>query len=401
MSTASVDLANYPYYYANNGVGYPYRTLLVQRRSRRTSYKTYFGDLFVDWLGKLLGNTADHVGTFFNLPGFGISEKLAGGNTANTGRITEYGGVKTGGGNYVPEYKKVENAPLGASSVATSYNGGGNASYAGGGTVNTFDPAAMAYYDDQINQANSALGRIGAQRDIGYGNIDNSYNSALNRLMGQNSMAERDFNLNRQRTTDDNVQARARVDQDVSRKSANLRRLLGDDNSAGLFAAPLAVAKQGSQQLGDIQTSYSRNLQNLDIANDDRKRKFDESRGDLDNQRLSNRNNLEAQLKQREAEILDQIGGLNIQKAQARGQNYAQARGTAQGYTDRVNSILSQIDQLGRNPAIATRDINFTAPELAQYNTSDIAFTGGTPTQQAAGPYWNIISDEQKRRQTL
>jgi hypothetical protein len=299
-----------------------------------------------------------------------------------------------------PQQQGVSTAPPQPAATWSGGGGGGGSGGrggGGGGTSATFDPAAAAYYDDQINQANNALGRIGTQRDIGFGNIDSSYNSALNKLMGQNAAAERDFSLNRQRTTDDNVQARSRVDQDVSRKSQSLRRLLGDNNSAGLFAAPLAVAKQGSQQLGDVQRSYSRNLQNLDIANDDRKRKFSESRSDIDSQKTINRNNLEASLKQREAELLDQIGGLNLQKGQASGQNYLQARGSAQGYTDRVNSILSQIDQLGRNPSIATKDVRFTAPELAQYNTSDIAFTGGSPIQQAAGPYYGLLQDEDKR----
>lgn len=294
-----------------------------------------------------------------------------------------------------------------ASQYRAQNSGGGNASYdsyaagGGGGGYGAADPAAAAYYEDQIRQAENALGRIGSQRDIGFSNIDSSYNSALNKLLGQNSAAERDYGVNKQRTTEDNVTARSRVDQDVARKSQSLRRLLGDNSSAGQFAAPLAVAKQGSQQLGDIQTSYSRNLQNLDTANEDRKRRFGESRSDLDNQRTINRNNLESGLKQREAEILDQIGGLNVQKAQARGQNYLQARGTAQGYADRVNSILSQIDQLGRNPSIATKDVAFTAPELAQYNTTDIGFTGGTPEQTAAGPYFGLLVGDERRRRTI
>lgn len=279
-----------------------------------------------------------------------------------------------------------------------------SASSSGGSSASAYDPAALAYYDDQIGQVNSALGRIGNQRGIGNQNIDSQYNAALNKLLGQNAAAERDYGTNRQQTIDDNVTARAKVDDNVAKQSAGLRRLLGNSSSAALFAAPLAVARQGNTQLGDIQTTYGRNLGALDTANEDRKRAFADSQTDLGNQATVQRNSLQAGLAEREAQLLDQLSQLQLSKAQAAGQSYDAARAATQGNNDRVNSLLAQIDQLGLNPTIAAKnDLKFAAPNLAQYSTSDINVTpGASPVQNAAGQFYSLLGldgDQRKQQQ--
>lgn len=295
----------------------------------------------------------------------------------------------------------VKNASQDQHQPPTGPYGGTYSSSGGGSAAGVADPAVVAYYEDQINQANSALGRIGNQRTIGNQNINSSYNAALNKLLGQNAAAERDFGTNKQRTIDDNVAARAKVDENVSRQSAGLRRLLGQNSSAAEFAAPLAVARQGNTQLGDIQTTYGRNLQTLDTANEDRKRQFTDSQTDLGNQAQIQRNQLEAGLAEREASLLDELSNLQVQKAQANGQTYAQARSATQANNSRVNSLLAQIDQLGLNPQIAAKsDLKFVAPELSQYSTSDIGVTSGaSPAQTAAGQFYNLLGLDDRRNQ--
>lgn len=289
-----------------------------------------------------------------------------------------------------------QEVPSGSYSSSVSSSGGSSAS--------SYDPAALAYYDDQIGQVNSALGRLGNQRNIGNQNINSQYNAALNKLLGQNAAAERDYGTSRQNTIDDNVTARAKVDDTVAKQSAGLRRLLGNSSSAALFAAPLAVARQGNTQLGDIQTAYSRNLGSLDTANEDRKRAFQDNQTDLNNQAQIQRNSLQASLAEKEAQLLDQMSQLQIQKAQANGQTYNAARAATQGNNDRVNALLAQIDSLGLNPSIAAKgDLKFSAPDLAQYQTSDINVTpGATPTQAAAGQFYNLLGlDGDQRKQQL
>lgn len=277
------------------------------------------------------------------------------------------------------------------------YSGGGRAA---GGGVASYDPAALAYYDDQITRANQALGRVDTQRQVGLDNILSSYNSALNSLTGQNAQAERNAGLTRQRAIDDNVNARAQVDANVARQSQSLRRLLGNASSAANFAAPLAVAQAGNQQQGTIQTAFGRNLQGLDIADEDRKRAYADAMTDLNNQRTQQTNALESGLLGQQAQLNETLGNLNLQKAQARGQNYAQARGASAPFNDRVSNILNQIDQLGRNPAITARSVNYTAPSLEQYTTQGISAALGQQAPGAAntGQYGYLLGDERRRR---
>jgi hypothetical protein len=292
------------------------------------------------------------------------------------------------------------NPTFGVNGASTSGGTATRAVSGGGVGGGAYDPAAAQYYEDQINQVNAALSRIGAQRDIGRGNILSSYNEALNSLTGQNSQALRDAGITRQRAIDDNVRARADIDANVARQSQSLRRLLGNSSSAANFAAPLAVAQAGNQQQGVVQTAYGRNLQGLDIADEDRRRAYQEAQRDLTRQRTQSESALEAGLLQNEAQLNETLGGLNLQRAQSQGQNYSQARSASLGYTDRVNNILSQIDQLGRNPSIRARQVNYTAPNLEQYSTAPISAALGqqSPANAAAGQYSYLLGDERRRR---
>jgi len=368
------------------------------------------------------GDLVDNVGTALNLPEFGFSEGANGGSSVNTGRIPATvsplinsagsKGVQAANNAYAtknpipgtflnPSYSPyVSAAPQGG--VLGASTGGATAGRtAGGGTsAASYDPAALAYYNDQETLARQALDRLSAQRGIGLGNVQNSYQSALNQLLGSNAQAERDAGLTKQRTIDDNVTARSNVDQTVARQAQGLRRLLGNSSSAAQYAAPLAVAQQGNKQQGAIQTSFGRNLQNIDIADEDRKKAFGSAQEDLGNQRRQSENQLNAGLLQSEAQINEQLSNIALQRAQARGQNYAQARGQLTPFNDRVSTLLSQIDQLGANPAISARNVNFTAPTLDQYNVQGIDIAQGqTPAQAAAGQYANLLNiDERKKR---
>lgn len=364
-----------------------------------------------------LGNLIDNVGTALNLPEFGYSEGVGNSKTNNTGRIQAtvnplLNTDASRGIAIVNANQPVKNAN-GATSqsqaqsnnIASAIGGGGSAGRAsGGGGGSSYDPAVLAYFNDQETLARQSLDRLNSQRGIGLGNVANSYQSALNSLLGSNAQAERDAGLTKQRTIDDNVTARANVDQTVARQAQGLRRLLGNSSSAAEYAAPLAVAQQGNKQQGAIQTSFGRNLQNIDIADEDRKRAFGSAQEDLVNQRRQSENALNSGLLQTEAQINEQLSNIALQRAQAQGKNYAQARGSITPFNDRVSALLSQIDQLGANPAITARDVNFTAPTLDQYSTTGIPIAQGqNPAQAAAGQYAQLLglNNEDDRRRRL
>lgn len=294
---------------------------------------------------------------------------------------------------------------VGIQDLATSAVGAGGSIYgAGGGGSSTYDPQAVAYYDDQISKANNALGRLDAQQSVGNSNIANAYQAQLNTLLGSNARAERDYATKKQTTIDDNVAARAKVDANVARQSQNLARLLGNSSSAALFAAPLAVARQGTEQQNTIGTAFNRNLGSLLTADEDRKRDFENARTDLGNQRTQSERSFRADIEDNRASILEQLQGLATAKGQAAGQNYSQARQAGAGYGSRVDSILNKIAELGRNPTITARDVSFTAPNLDAYTSQDIAASlGQNPAASQAGQYANLLGvrDEDERRRLI
>jgi len=334
---------------------------------------------------------------------FGLSESIGGGKTFASGRqanegLGAPGQIGAPAPNLVSGYSPLERAP----GVVNGTVIDGKTVVSAGGGGSSYDPAAIQYYNDQEAQARQAIARLNAQRGIGLGNIQGAYQSAYDTLLGSNAQAERDAGLTRQRTVDDNVTARANVDQTVSRQAQGLRRLLGNSSSAAQFAAPLAVARQGNQQQGAIQTTFGRNLQNIDIADDDRKKAFGSAQEDLTRQRTMQENTLNSGLLNTEAQLNESLSGIALQRAQAQGQNYAQARGALTPYNDRVSSLLSQIDQLGANPAISARNVNFTAPTLDAYNTSGIAVgQGQNPAQAQAGQYANLLNLEDRKKRIL
>ena len=352
-----------------------------------------------NFLGELIASTGKTLG----LPELGFSEKF--GATGSSPQLSQQFADYTAnnlfgtGGTFAPAATSIS-APQ-AQSFAEPATTASRA-VAGGGGGTSYDPAAIAYYNDQEALARQAIDRLNAQRGIGQGNIQKSYQSALDALLGNNSQAERDAGLTKQRTIDDNVTARSTVDQTVARQAQGLRRLLGNSSSAAQYAAPLAVARQGNQQQGAIQTNFGRNLQNIDIADEDRRRAFEGAQGDLTNQRTIQENQLNAGILQNEATIQEQLQNIALQRAQAQGQNYAQARGSLTPFNDRISTLLSQIDQLGANPNIQARNVNFTAPSLENYNTSGIKVAQGqTPAQQAAGQYAGLLQTEDDRRKRL
>lgn len=272
--------------------------------------------------------------------------------------------------------------------------------------------AELAYLDDQQNQANAALGRIGDQRNIGNQNIESSYNQSLQGLLNSSSRAKQDYDLTKGRDLEDNRNARASTDRSVARSSTGLQRLLGSQgagsSSAAQILAPFAVARQGTERLGEIQSSFGRNQQNLDLGFDRTKEDEKNQRSALDLEKIRRGNELEAGLLQNEAGIRGQLSNFDIARAKAQGQDYTQIRGDVQGYNNTINQLLSRIDQLGnqfQNAIGPAKGVTFDTPDLSQYNTGDLSRGRlnpelSAPVQDQVGGYYNLLGldDEDKRQ---
>lgn len=280
--------------------------------------------------------------------------------------------------------------------------------YTGAGGASTVDPQAEAYYGDQIGLLKQQLGGLDPQYNVGRDNIQNAYNSQYNQLNDAKARNERDYTTSRGQTIQDQQTAKQNIDTGVRQNTNALQRLLGrsgsGNSSAAQVLAPYAAGRAGSQQRSQVQQQYGRNLQALDTNWQDTLGQYTNSFSDLDRQRFTQMNDLERSVNDTRSNLQTTLAGLATQQAQARGQNYAQARTAGQPYLNEVQALQSRIADLSRqyqNPVLQAAPVNYAAPSLGSYNTDRPAIQ--TPDQPAyqdqVNPYGFLFGD--KRRQGL
>jgi hypothetical protein len=282
--------------------------------------------------------------------------------------------------NYRGIANPINQAPLNAAGANTStppptqdtppqFGGGGSASGTGAGA----SAADLALYDAGIGSANTGLGLLDQQQNIGFGNIGSSYNSALSTLLGSKNAAQGQYDTTRTRAQQDNLDARSQIDASVGRNANALQRLLGSrgagNSSAAQVAAPYAAALQGTQQRMGVEKDYSRNMQDLDTNYNTFNTQWGQSKDDLDQKRFQQDQALKADVATKRSTLLNSLATLNAQKTAARGGSSASALASAQPYLNQVNDLQGQITNLGQQYAnpIAVNAPQYTAPELAQY----------------------------------
>lgn len=283
----------------------------------------------------------------------------------------------------------------------TQYRGGG-----GSGATAQDKADEQAYWQDQMDSADQQIGRLNTQLTVGDQNIDKSYQSAYDRLVGDKEVTTRDYNTKRGQTVEDNVTAKGNINASVRNRNTGLQRLLGSkgagNSSAAQILAPYAAAKEGSAQRNQVNTAYGRNIGGLDTAYGDYEKDWLDSSNDLGTQRETQKQTLRSGVNTSEAKLQEEKANAAVQKAQAGGQNYMQARGARAPYMARISSLIQQIDSLGANPALQARAATYKAPELAQYTYDKYAApsvgSGVDPNlAQGAGAYWSLLQGQKKK----
>lgn len=300
--------------------------------------------------------------------------------------------------------------------LASKYNqfqGAANPQYApGGGSAGTAQDSAdeAAYWEDQMANADSQLARLGKQRETGNENINNSYNSAYNRLVGDKETTNRDYTTKRTQTTEDNITAKGNIDTSVRNRNTGLQRLLGSrgagNSSAAQILAPYAAAREGSQQRTQVSQAFGRNMQGLDTAWGDYEKDWNTSAGDLKAQRDAEREKLVSGLSETEAGLQETKSNAAVQRAQAQGQNYQEARQARAPYLARIQKLINRIDSLGATPTFTPKAAAYKAPELASYDYNRYATpslgSGVDPNlASGAGAYWTLLAGKKKEQQPV
>ena len=277
----------------------------------------------------------------------------------------------------------------------------------------TVDPTIGQYYDSLQSNVQNQIGRLDPQAQIGSRNILDSYNSAYNKLLGQRSLADRNYQNAKDQTLQDNVTARGNIQQGVGQTANSLQRLLGihgaGSSSAALFAAPFAAARTGAQQSQQVQQAFGRNQQALDTNYGDYSNQYNNSLTDLAHQRDTQQNGLQAGIDQNKASLLAQLANISQQRASAQpGASYADIVAAAQPYQNQINTLGTQIDQLGQqyaNPVLQAAPATYQAPSLESYNYSNPSAaqvnTNRPGATSAVDPFLSVLLGGQDRNKQL
>lgn len=261
-----------------------------------------------------------------------------------------------------------------------SYYDSGTSSYSSGPsyTQGVNDPNTLAAYDQGINNTQAAIDRQAAQYQSGVSDINASYQNALNQLLLGKNQAEGTYNNNVLQTKQDYVGGKNTIRSRAGGALNGLLRLLGSrgagGSSAATLTAPGAVARQATQQQGELGNTFGHNIQNLDQNWGNYMTGYNNEVASADRQRAAAGTTLQNQINTNRAQLLQQLATLSGQKAAAQGGSSTAA---AQPYLDQANSLLNSTASY-TTPQIAYQTQAYTAPSLDKYTVNP----GATPTVQ-------------------
>jgi len=251
----------------------------------------------------------------------------------------------------------------------------GRATTGGGGVV---DSNALRSFDQSINNTQSAIDRLGSQLNSGYSGIDSSYQNAINQLLGGKNQGERNYDENVKTTRTNYIAGKNTVGANAGSTLNSLQRLMGARGAGGSsayeVAGPQAVSRQATLQRNDLSNTFGANIKGLDQSWGDFMQGYNNQVSGAGHQRDQQKSELQRQIDNNRASLLQSLAQLAGQRDQVAGGN---GTGASQPYLDQANSILD------RTANYTTSPINYSveaykAPSLSSYTTNPNA----APTYQ-------------------
>ena len=340
-----------------------------------------------------LADTIDNVGTYFNLPDWGISENQAGGATSNTGRVPYSGVTNTAKGQAIGNLVNTRyDANQAVNNILNGMNfdtGSGQAQTGPPTTSTTYNTpnyavqnaGAISLLNQSGNTVQNALNRLPGQLDIALGNIGTQYNQRNNELQSGFDQSQNQYN---QSTTQNSQNLRSNkntINDQASSGLRGLQRLLGARGAVGsdMGLAGQAVSDVVSAQNAGAGQTFAQNQQNLDQNWGNYGNQFENERRELGDWRSQQESSARAQSATTRQDLLSKLADIQGQIGAARGGSYASS---AQPYLDQANALSGQIDALGRlNPTYTGSTPTYEAAPLSSYSTGN----GATIASNAAG----------------
>lgn len=292
-------------------------------------------------------------------------------------------------------------------------SGGGGGGYYGGGGFNPYAAQearnkadAIAKYDDEINQANSAINRLGGQEAVGIANAGKAKDRAWQENENSFNESTGRYNMNTKDSIDNIKKTRDQIESDTASKVRSAKGILSaggaGDSSFAKILAPYEIAKAASKQQGEAQDAYAKNRRDMDINYFAVKNAYKKNQGDIEGEYNNRVNSVKQKVAQSRAELLDRIRSANVGKQTANGSSMAAAIASQQGTRDQINRLGTEIDELGRDRSIPIQKVEWKAPDLATYDPKDVTVKDnsevGGVNDEISPNLRPILSDEEKKK---
>lgn len=283
-----------------------------------------------------------------------------------------------------------------------SYGGSGNGGGGGGGAA--YDPADLAYLDDQKARLERQLGRTDTGLKQALEAILNEYNKSQSGVNKQRSRALEDFNDKREISESGRSRELGKVDTSARMLADSLRQRIGlasgSGSSAYQVAAPRAVQRQASEQRGDVLEDYSANFQALDKDETRAKEDFANLLEDLAAQRREREGGVRRDITEQRNEIRSNLGSLAGQRQKLLGGGYDKIREAMRPYDDQIRQGESLIDSIFNKyttkynvKPVQVRDTQLRDYAIDRAAIRDNAATGN---QSDYAPYKTYLDDEEE-----
>lgn len=215
----------------------------------------------------------------------------------------------------------------------------------GGG--NRASAAQLREYDQGIDETNHNLGRINTQLGIRRANINDAWKQKSDALDSSIARARNQYDTQR---TQNMQQRRNEVNVINDRASGDLRRLLrllGGRGGGGSDTEKIARAVQdkANQERAGSSTAYAKNAQTLDTNWYNFNQDAEKERKGINDWKVNEERQATAQAETNRQGLLGYLAQLKSQKAEAMGQNGANA---ARADLGAARALSEKIDQLGR-----------------------------------------------------
>lgn len=325
--------------------------------------------------------------------GAGVSNSLSSVLGQTTGDMYE-GSMRYNDG-VIQEYR---NGQWITATPATDNTGGG-----GTARANTASDE-QAYYDQQIADLDRLLGRTSTAESQGLQSLQDSAAEQKRLIEEQRTKANNTYDSQRLETDQSKERGFGQVNDFANTSYRNLMRLFQGGNAGGGSAAkqlmPSLVSKSAGTRRQGVIDQAGTNYKAIDSAKADAATQFDYNSQDIENQRKNQERDFLLGIGNQRNSLDTQKGQLQVQKAQASGQGYAQARSAADASRNSVDSRQAQLDALfgTYKPQYTARATNLQTPTLGKY-TVDPAQFGGNQNLSVDSRYYGSQLGQLKKKQ--